>query len=98
MDERELEKMKREAEKRMNDMHSRAQSEKSPEPPAEESKPSSKEALNTPPERKPAAEKDNVFSVLMKDKDRTIILGLLLLLMDEGGDQSLILALLYLLL
>lgn len=48
---------------------------------------------------KPAAEhkKDNILEVLMKDKDRTIILCLILLLMDENADQSLLLALLYLL-
>ncbi|MDD6490144.1 MAG: hypothetical protein PUG48_10100 [Clostridia bacterium] len=40
---------------------------------------------------------DNVFDVLMKDRDRTLILSLILILMDEKADNSLILALLYLL-
>ena len=40
---------------------------------------------------------DGVFDVLMKDRDRTLILCLILILMDEKADNSLILALLYLL-
>ena len=40
---------------------------------------------------------DSVFDVLMKDRDRTLILCLILILMDEKADNSLILALLYLL-
>lgn len=39
----------------------------------------------------------SMFDVLMKDKERTLILCLILLLMDEKADNSLILALLYLL-
>ena len=37
------------------------------------------------------------MEAFFKDKEKTLILGLLLLLMDEKTDNSLILALLYLL-
>ena len=49
-----------------------------------------------PPE-KPKEETGGIFETLMKDKERTLILSLILLLMDEQTDNSLILALLYLL-
>lgn len=38
-----------------------------------------------------------VFEVLLRDKEKTLILSLILLLMDENTDNSLVLALLYLL-
>ena len=38
-----------------------------------------------------------IFEALFKDKEKTLILSLILLLMDEKSDNSLMLALLYLL-
>lgn len=56
-------------------------------------------AQNSNPEHSHHSENivDSVFDVLMKDRDRTLILCLILILMDEKADNSLILALLYLL-
>ena len=54
------------------------------------------EEIKMPPE-KPKEETGGIFETLMKDKERTLILSLILLLMDEQTDNSLILALLYLL-
>ncbi len=90
MNERDLEKMKHEAQKQMSDMHSRAHQDQSP--------PESKENEIPKKDPPPASAKEDPFSVLLKDKDKTIILALILLLLDEGGDQSLIYALMYLLL
>lgn len=39
-----------------------------------------------------------IFETLFKDKEKTLILGILLLLMDEKTDNSLLMALVYLLL
>ena len=50
-----------------------------------------------PPPPKPKAETGGIFETLMKDKEQTLILSLILLLMDEQTDNSLIFALLYLL-
>lgn len=44
-----------------------------------------------------AAAAGGIFDMLFKDKEKTLILGLLLLLMDEKTDNSLIFALAYLL-
>ena len=38
----------------------------------------------------------NFFSVLLKDREKTLILLLILLLVDEGCDMSLVVALMYL--
>ena len=38
-----------------------------------------------------------IFEVLFKDKEKTLILGLILLLMDEKTDNALLMALMYLL-
>ncbi len=43
-------------------------------------------------------EKENTFEKIFRDKDKSIILILLVLLMDEKSDPSLILSLIYLLL
>ena len=96
MDGEDLEKRKQEARRQMNEMHNRAQPS-----PAEDVQPKQTEAAAAAPKAEKAADKEkreDLFSTLLKDKDRTIILALLLLLLDEGGDQSLILALIYLLL
>lgn len=52
---------------------------------------------------KPPDARDNtmisggIFETLFKDKEKTLILGILLLLMDEKTDNALIMALMYLL-
>ena len=45
----------------------------------------------------PEAAAGGILSPLFKDKDKTIILALMLLLADENGDHSLLFALMYLL-
>lgn len=59
------------------------------------------EAIN---EKKPPEHKDEhesmsggIFETLFRDKEKTLILGILLLLMDEKTDNALIMALMYLL-
>lgn len=44
-----------------------------------------------------AAEKGSALEFLFRDKEKTLILGLMLLLMDEKTDNGLLLALMYLL-
>ncbi len=50
-----------------------------------------------PPKPKPGKPKDGILEVFFKDKERSIIMTLLLLLMDEQTDPGLLLALVYLL-
>lgn len=90
---REFAKMKHEAEQNMQELHRSAK----PQP---EQKPSAGKTADPEPSAKEPEKKqpEGFLSALMKDSDRTIILALLLLMMDEGGDHSLILALMYLLL
>ncbi len=80
--------MKKDAQKIVDEYKSRSQ----PDPPsaAENDK---KEVIS----QHEKAEENGLLSYFLGDKDRTIILALILLLMDEGGDHSLMLALLYLL-
>lgn len=79
--------MKEEAEKQMNEIHSRSQ----PEPEEE-----------TPPEQPPSLpQEESIISSLFRDKDKTLILAIMFLLIGEKDgkpDYSLLLALLYLLL
>lgn len=70
---------------------------KKPEPP-----PKPVEPQNEPPvphKPKPPAEppKPNMLEALLKDKETSLILTLLLLLMDEKNDPSLLFALMYML-
>lgn len=70
----------------MKDLHAEAAPE---EPPVPEK--------NDTPEEKP---KESLFDTFFKDKDKTIILALIMLLMsekDEKPDYSLLLALIYIL-
>ncbi len=62
--------------------------------------PSEKNEYHKPPEstEESTGSSGGIFETLFKDKERTLILGLLLLLMDEKTDNSLVMALLYLLL
>ena len=100
MDQAELEKMMREAKRRMNEMHAKAH----PQSSEVESKPESgapHEESQNPPAQSPAQSAGGadggILKTLLRDKDKTIILALMFLLYSEGGDYSLLLALLYLL-
>ncbi len=86
----EFDKLKQEAAQRMKEIHAGAVPGDAPDeaPPAKE---------EDPPEEKP---KESLFDTFFKDKDKTIILALILLLIgekDEKPDYSLLLALLYIL-
>ena len=102
MTESEMKKMQQEAVRRAEEMQNRArtvQQQSQPshhhsEPVAEINTPNV-ENIQKPPERQ--NETGGLFETLMKDKERTLILGLILLLMDEKTDNSLIFALMYLL-
>lgn len=90
MDEKEFGRLKREAEQRMKELHAEAAA-TAPEEAAEPIK----------EEEKPAAQSGGITEALFRDKDRTLILALLLLLTDEKdgkADYSLLMALLYILL
>lgn len=111
MTEREMRKMQEEAVRRAEEMQNRARvvhqsrqpehSPKSerPEPEQEEEEKKPPAENHKPPEVYPehGNHSDGIFETLMKDKERTMILALMLLLMDEKSDNSLIFALLYLL-
>lgn len=93
MDEREFEKMKQDAQKIVNEYQSKAQ----PEPPSGRSDDSKSQKPHNETESKTIPTKsDGLLSSLLKDKDKTIILALIILLMDEGGNYDLLLALFYL--
>ncbi len=96
--------LQQEALRRAREMHSRAvpppphtgqqrNENRRPEPPhpQREEKP---EPQKPPHEEKPP----DLLDVLFKDKDRTIILALLILLGGENGDNTLLYALMYILL
>ncbi len=52
---------------------------------------------NPPPAVNLPAEAKDILSTLFQDKDKTLILSLLLLLADEGCDNNLLFTLIYLL-
>ncbi len=58
------------------------------------------EETGKPPDKERAANQlsGGIFETLFKDKEKTLIMGILLLLMDEKTDNSLLMALMYLLL
>ena len=101
MTESEMRKMQEEAVKRAEEMQNRAKAHinrqpEQPPPPMPQKENLTGNMPKMPPE-KPKEETGGIFETLMKDKERTLILSLILLLMDEQTDNSLILALLYLL-
>lgn len=103
MTESEMRKMQEEAVRRAEEMQNRAKSQMHRQPQPEPPPPPPVKNENIVEERpvmqpeKPKQESSGIFEALMKDKERTLILSLILLLMDEQTDNSLILALLYLL-
>ena len=91
----------------MSEAHARAHPTEQPKPP-EEKPPVPEEQPPSPPESKQSkppvhnhsgakGQQEGIFSTLFRDKDKTIILALMLLLADENGDNSLLFALMYLL-
>lgn len=52
---------------------------------------------NDSPQQKPPDKPDSILDVFMKDRDQSLILLLLVLLMKDGADMNLMLALVYLL-
>lgn len=102
MTESEMRRMQEEAVRRTEEMQNRAKAQihRQPEPlpqAAPKAESIAEERPVMPPPPKPKAETGGIFETLMKDKEQTLILSLILLLMDEQTDNSLIFALLYLL-
>ena len=103
MTESEMRRMQEEAVRRAEEMQNRAKAQMHRQPQPEPPPPPPVKNENIVEERpvmppvKPKEETGGIFEALMKDKERTLILSLILLLMDEKTDNSLILALLYLL-
>jgi hypothetical protein len=101
--------MQQEAVRRAREMHSRAtnlhrdshQSNETEQNPQQHQPPQSSQQNHTAPATAPApvaqAAPQDWLSNFFKDKDRTIILALLLLLSGDNGDNSLLFALMYLL-
>lgn len=85
-----INRLKNEAIKRANEAHKKA-SEK-----LERDSISDKNKTETENSNLQNSATTNIFESLMKDSERTLILVLILLLVDEGADMGLILALMYL--
>ncbi len=107
MTESEMLRMQQEAVRRAREMQNRARRGEPPKPPPppppihHESMSPSPPRMERPVERPlpppPPNHSEGLLEVLFRDKEKTLILCLVLLLMDEKSDNSLILALLYLL-
>lgn len=111
MTENEMKKMQQEAIRRAQEMHRRAshisttpeEAKRTPE--HEPLHDPSDRGTKEPPETEAhivghsadSALPGGIFETLFRDKEKTLILGILLLLMDEKTDNGLILALMYLL-
>lgn len=91
-----MERMQQEAVRRAREMQQRA---RIPTPPKAEAPPPEEhtEKQSHPRQEAPLQETQSFSEVLFKDKEKTLILCLILLLTDEKSDSSLIFALLYLL-
>lgn len=89
--------MQQEAVRRVNEMHNRSTR---PAPPPKPPPMEAPKAEASPPPKAtpavPAVHSDDVFENLMNDKERNLILLLIVLLMGEETDHALLLALLYL--
>lgn len=111
MTESEMQKMQQEAIRRAQEMHRRASRFNTDSEPAKDaaipvteniSSPSVSSAGVQEPSGVNAGKADTafaggIFDMLFRDKEKTLILGIILLLMDEKTDNSLLLALIYLL-
>lgn len=99
MTEGEMERMQQEAIRRTQEMHRRAASAKATRETSPKPEPESSDEEKTPPDGlfEGKALAGGIFDTLFHDKEKTLILGILLLLMDEKTDNGLLLALMYLL-
>lgn len=107
----ELRRMQQEAVRRTQEMQRRAQAVRqvSGPPPAETPEPLPEKPQEAPENNNTVFNKPpghsifeksapgGIFDTLFRDKEKTLILGIVLLLMDEKTDNSLIMALMYLL-
>lgn len=100
-----IDNMQREAMRRVQEMNSRAQSaipRPSYNPPPKKQErfiPQEKEEIKAPPASPPVINKQpkvDILSNLLEDKERNLILILILILSSENADTSIILALMYL--
>ncbi len=85
-----INRLKDEAIKRANEAHKQAVEKREQEKQNMET-----EKLKQQSENTQSSNSINIFDSLMKDQERTLILILILLLVDEGADMGLILALMY---
>lgn len=85
-----INRLKDEAIKRANEAHKQAVEKRE-----QEKQDLTTEKLKQQPEITQPSNSINIFDSLMKDQERTLILILILLLVDEGADMGLILALMY---
>ena len=98
-----MQRMQEEAMRRMREMHSRARPAETNAPSREERQPEQPQQphqeTSFPAEETSAQKPQGLMEVLTRDKDRTIILALVLLLGSDSGKDSadLLLALLFLL-
>ncbi len=70
---------------------------KKPEPPPKPAEPPKEPPVQHQPKSHIEPPKPNMLEALLKDKETSLILTLLLLLMDEKNDPSLLFALMYML-
>ena len=83
--------------KRMYSSFDRPERGRHPRPPMPPKEPP-KEPQNEPPDECPIPQKppaQNMIELLMKDNERSLILLLIIILMNDGADSMLILALMY---
>lgn len=85
---------KNEAIKRANEAHKKATEKQEQEKNLLQEE--SKSTKPQPESQNQKAMTKNIFEALMEDSERTMILVLILLLVDEGADMGIILALMYL--
>lgn len=85
-----INRLKDEAIKRANEAHKQAVEKREQEKQNMETEKLKQQSENAQP-----SNSINIFDSLMKDQERTLILILILLLVDEGADMGLILALMY---
>lgn len=87
-----------EALRRAREMQSRSAPAPAPPEPPEPPEPTPEAPPSeSPPEPKPAARRASPLDALLKDRERTLILALLILLSSEGANTELLFALMYLL-
>ena len=92
----EMERMQAEAVNHARAMYRRRTPAQAPQQPAETAKESAQqEELPLPPEAQEGSAKSDLLAPLFEDKERTLILLLLILLGEEGADSGAMMALLY---